>query len=119
MRMPSKWFTHEAHLRLAWIHISKYGIETAMDNLCKQIRDYASFLGESQKFNKTLTVAATRAVYHFMLKHPATNFPELLKQEPRLKHSFLGLIKAHYSFDIFNNKEAGKHFLEPDLLPFD
>jgi hypothetical protein len=26
-------FNHEAHLRLAWIHITKYGIDKAIENI--------------------------------------------------------------------------------------
>ena len=50
-------FSHEAHLRLAWIHIRKEGCEKAVDIVSKQIVAYVGFLGAEDKFNKTLTVA--------------------------------------------------------------
>jgi len=30
-------FSHEAHLRLARIHITRYGIEKAVDNITRQL----------------------------------------------------------------------------------
>lgn len=117
--LPPKLFTHEAHLRLAWIHIKQYGLETASDNLCKQIKAYAESLGEHQKFNTTVTIAAVNAVHHFAKKFQKNSFKDFIKTFPRLKADFKGLMDAHYSIEIFENPEAKVKFIEPDLLPFD
>ncbi len=111
-------FTHEAHLRLAKIHISKYGLEKAIHNLCQQIEAYASFYGDGDKFNITVTVAAAKAVNHFMGRTNSDSFHELIATFPRLKTGFKSLMEAHYSFEIFNNEQAKKEFLAPDLVPF-
>ena len=72
--LPPGLFTHEAHIRLAWIHIDKYGIDKAISNIVQQIQSYTAKLGVTDKFNKTLTIAAVRAVYHFMLKSNSSDF---------------------------------------------
>lgn len=113
------WFSHEAHLRLAWIHIRKYGIKNAIVNLCEQIEGYAISLGANDKFNKTLTVAAIRAVHHFMKRSKTVDFQMFINEEPRLKYQFSKLIDAHYSFDILRNEKAKREYLAPDLIPFD
>ncbi|MBC9796246.1 hypothetical protein [Sinomicrobium weinanense] len=112
-------FNHEAHLRLAWIHIDKYGIDKAIDNLCFQLLNYVTKLGAAHKFNKTLTVAAVKAVYHFMLRSESGTFRAFIREFPRLKYNFKDLMSCHYGVDIYNSPWAKKHFLEPDLLPFD
>lgn len=112
-------FTHEAHLRLAKIHISKYGVDEAIIRLCSQIKNFAAFNGDHNKFNTTLTVAAIKAVDHFIKRTSSNDFKELIKKFPRLKTNFRGLMNAHYSFDIFNDSKAKKEFIEPDLLPFE
>lgn len=112
-------FSHEAHLRLAWIHIKNYGIERAIDNICKQLIAYVDALGARDKYNKTLTVAAIRAVYHFMLKSKSDNFQDFIEEFPRLKFGFKDLLGFHYAVDIFKNEKAKHEYLEPDLLPFD
>ncbi|MBT31671.1 MAG: hypothetical protein CMO01_18600 [Thalassobius sp.] len=118
-RLDPAMFSHEAHLRLAWIHLHNYGMERACNNICCQIKNYASQLGLKDKYNKTVTVAAIKAVYHFMLKSSADNFKDFIRESPRLKNAFKDLIDSHYGFDIFKSEKAKKEYLEPDLLPFD
>jgi hypothetical protein len=112
-------FSHEAHLRLAWIHIDKYGVENAIENICSQLVAFVSALGAYDKYNKTLTIAAIRAVYHFKLRSKSDNFQDFIIEFPRLKHNFRQLIECHYSTDIFKSVQAKQEYLEPELLPFD
>lgn len=111
-------FSHEAHLRLAYIHIKKYGREQAEINMCKQIKGYAESLGGGDKFNMTVTIAAVKAVNHFMERTSSDSFPGLLKEFPRLLTNFRDLLSQHYGFNVFSDKRAKKEFIEPDLLPF-
>ena len=115
---PSE-FTHEAHLRLAWINISKYGIKQAEDNIQTQLQKFVEFAGSKGKYNTTLTIAATKAVYHFMMKSNTNNFKDFITEFPRLKYNFRELMNCHYKVDIYNSGKAKKEFLKPDLLPFD
>lgn len=89
-------FSHEAHLRLAWIHISKYGIDKAIEN-----------------------IASIRAVYHFMLKSDAKHFYHFIAENQRLKFNFKELLGHHYTTDIFTLERARHEYVEPELLPFD
>ena len=116
---PSSLFSHEAHLRLAYLHIKTYGIDRAVDVVGRQIFHYVERLGAEDKFHKTLTVAATRAVYHFMLRTSAHDFEGLLSEFPRLTSDFKALIETHYGFDILSSTQAKTQYVEPDLLPFD
>lgn len=112
-------FNHEAHLRLAWIHIKKYGIDTAIDNICDQLMAFVKQHGVEGKFNKTLTVAAIKAVDHFISRSNKTDFLHFLQQHPRLKYNFKDLMASHYGVDIYHSATAKKEFVQPDLLPFD
>jgi hypothetical protein len=112
-------FSHEAHLRLAYIHIKKYGLGQAITNVCDQLAAYVTHLGATDKYNTTLTFAAVKAVYHFMQKSNANDFKGFIAEFPQLKNEFKRLMQSHYDFDIFNSQKAKKAFLEPNLLPFD
>lgn len=112
-------FSHEAHLRLAWIHLDKYGKERAEENIQTQLQKFVSHAGAKDKYNATLTLAAIKAVYHFKSKSKVTHFQDFIVAFPQLKNNFKELMKLHYSFDIFNSKNAKKRFLEPDVSPFD
>src|SRR5690606_25305144 len=94
--------THEAHLRLAWINIKKYGIEQAETNIQTGLKKYVEFVGAKDKYNTTLTLAATKAVYHFILKSKSENFKDFMIEFPRLKNNFKDLMAHHYGFDIYN-----------------
>lgn len=112
-------FTHEAHLRLAWIHIKNHGIEKAEETIQSQLKNFVVFAGALDKYNTTLTLAAIKAVYHFMLKSDTDNFKDFITEFPRLKYNFKALMACHYGFDIYVSHKAKTEFLEPDLLPFD
>ena len=111
-------FSHEAHLRLAWIHIMKYGMEQAEKNIREQLQKFVAFAGETAKYNTTLTIVAVRAVDHFIRQSKADCFKDFITEFPQLKNNFRALIHSHYSFDIFNSQKAKTQYLEPDLLPF-
>ena len=61
-RLKPPMFTHEAHLRLAFIHIKKYGPEQAALNMCEQIKGYAESLKVPEKFNMTVTIASIKTM---------------------------------------------------------
>ena len=111
-------FNHEAHIRLAWIHITKYGVDQAISNVDAQLIKYVTSLGARDKYNKTVTIAAVKAVYHFIQKSESNSFKDFIKEFPRLKTNFKDLLSQHYSIDIFNSDTAKASFLEPNLLPF-
>ena len=112
-------FNHAARLRLAWIHINKYGIEKAIDNICAQLQDYVQSLGVKDKYNITVTIAAIRAVYHFMLKSDTKDFQNFITENQRLEFNFKELLSCHYTTDIFQSENARQRYLKPELLPFD
>tara|TARA_R110002050_G_scaffold223631_2_gene359483 strand:+ start:1005 stop:1418 length:414 start_codon:yes stop_codon:yes gene_type:complete len=112
-------FTHEAHLRLAWINIKKYGIAQAELNIQNQLQTFVEFVGAKDKYNITLTLAAIKAVYHFIFKSNSDNFKSFIAEFPRLKYNFKALMDCHYGFDIYNSEKAKTQFLEPDLIRFD
>lgn len=119
LKIDPTFFTHEAHLRLAWIHINNYGLEKSINNITSQIKTFATYYGDNDKYNETVTIAAIRAVYHFILKSTATNFKRFISDNPQLKNEFKRLLDNHYSLDIFKSELAKKQYIQPDLVPFD
>lgn len=111
-------FNHEAHLRLAWIHINTFGLEQAKENIQRQLQNFVEHLGATDKYHKTLTIVAIEAVNHFMKKSQSSTFKDFIIEFPQLKDNFKGLINSHYSFDIFNSTTAKNEYLKPDIHPF-
>ncbi len=117
--LDSKDFSHEAHLRLAWIHVTKYGIDQGIENIQTQLKKYVKHIGEEKIFNTTLTVAAVMVVYHFMLKSKFNSFDVFIQKHSRLNTHFKLLIDSHYGLDIYKNDLAKATYLKPDLVAFD
>jgi len=117
--LSPEFFSHEAHLRLAWINIKKYGIKKAETKIQVQLQEYVKSLGAKSKYNTTLTLAAIKAVFHFMCKSNSDSFQKFIIEFPRLNYNFKELMSCHYGFDIYNSEGAKAKFLEPDLIPFD
>lgn len=111
-------FTHEAHLRLAWIYIKNFGIDVACKLLCTQIIRFDTIHGDGTKFHKTLTVAAVKAVWHFIQRSKSTTFHDFIQEFPRLKYNFNDLISTHYSPDVLQHEQAKIVYMPPNLLPF-
>lgn len=114
-KLPTRYFDHEAHLRLAWIHVSQYGAEQAEQNLCQQIKDYAISLGVPEKYNETVTIASVRIIDAYCKASGETTFEGLLACFPELTTNFKEIIARCYSTDVFRSPEAKKAFVEPDL----
>ena len=90
-------FTHEAHLRLAWIHVIHYGREQAIRNIDLQLLRFVEHLGASDKYNYNLTVAAITIIAHFMERSNAHHFADFIAEFPQLKSNFRELVAVHYS----------------------
>ncbi|WP_223826546.1 hypothetical protein [Flagellimonas sp. S3867] len=117
--LPPSLFDHEAHLRLAWLYIRKYGEKRAVDKTCVEIRQFDKLHGKGDKFNTTVTIAAVKTVKHFMQKSDSEDFYGFIKEFPRLKYAFKALLDQHYGVDIFSSESARASYLEPDILPFE
>jgi hypothetical protein len=111
-------FNHEAHLRMAWLYISIYGLEKGIFNIRKDLKSYVRHLEATDKYNETLTIAASHAVHHFMQKSTTTSFKQFISQYPQLLTQFRQLMETHYSTNIFTDEVAKREYLEPDLTPF-
>lgn len=112
-------FNHEAHLRLAWIHIEQFGVEQAKENIQRQLQNFVEHVGAKEKYHQTLTIVAIEAVNHFMKKSKSRSFQDFVIEFPQLKDNFKGLINSHYSFDIFKSIKAKNEYLKPNVIPFE
>ncbi|WP_299123717.1 hypothetical protein [uncultured Tenacibaculum sp.] len=111
-------FSHEAHIRLAWIYIKKYGCQKAEERVQKYLKAFVKHVGATDKYNTTLTIAAIKIVAHFIKKSDKNNFKEFILEHPQLNTNFKLLINSHYSIDIYNSILAKEKYMEPDLKTF-
>ena len=112
-------FTHEIQLKLCYILIKKYGLESAIGkNQALKENFYVNAM-RSNKYNATLTRAYTEILNHFMELSPNASFDKLMREYPRLKHSFKDLVKTHYGYDILKeHRKEDPNNLRPILFTF-
>ena len=112
-------FTHEAHLRIAWIYINQWGVEKATKMVCDQVRTFVIIADAEDKYNHTLTIAAVKIIHHFIQRSDSKTFSDFLVEFPRLNTNFKELVQAHYSAGTCFSEKAKREFVAPDLLGFD
>jgi hypothetical protein len=112
------WFSHEAHLRFAWMYINRYGSQKAFEMYRSQLFAFAVKHLAKNKFNLTVTHASIKVLGGFMEKSGANNFTDFIQEFPELKTNFKELLSAHYSINIFSDSVAKQQILQPDLVPF-
>lgn len=89
-------FTHEAHLRLAWILIKEHGLGKASEMLCEQIMRFDRRHGKGTKFSEEVTRASARLLDDLRkLSHDRT-FMDFIQRHPRLLFDF-GELLAPYT----------------------
>ena len=115
---PSE-FTHVAHLRLAWLHISKHGLRQAQQNIQDQIKTFVNHVGAADKYHTTLTVAAVNIVHAFKQKTKTEEFTDFISEFPELALNFKSLLFTHYSPKRLFSDEAKEEFIKADRLAFD
>lgn len=112
------WFTHEAHLRLAWIYITKYGKEIAFKKYSEQLKAFADKYNADGKYNATVTYASIEIMHKYIQNSNAYDFQDFIKEFSKLKTNFKEIITSFYSGNIFTSKEAKQQILQPDLKSF-
>lgn len=115
-KLDPEWFTHEAHLRLAYLYINKFGVKRAAVKLCEGISKFDSIFGSGDKFHRTITVASVGVLYHFMQKSSSADFRSLIKEFPVLIDDFRSLLLSHYSTRLINSSKSKEEYQLPDLL---
>jgi hypothetical protein len=116
-QLDPTWFTHEAHLRLGYLYIRRWGIGLASDKLCEGIARFDRVFGSGTKFHKTITKASAGIIGHFMRKAKATDFRTFIHEFPQLKYEFKRLLFTHYSSRLLDTTFSRTHYQKPDLLP--
>lgn len=94
-RLSPSLFSHEAHLRLAWLHLKKYGEPRAITNITDQLKHYVAHWGAKDKYNEPLTVAAIKCVHALQQEKSHSGFLQFIRTNDQLKKDFKGTINPY------------------------
>ncbi|HQR05393.1 MAG TPA: hypothetical protein PLN21_01155 [Gemmatales bacterium] len=116
---PSEW-THEAHIRLAWLMLSSSPYPMALDRIRQGISTYNdTVLKKTLAYHETITVAFTRLIAKGREQLPTHHsFTEFKLAHPLLFDRTFAALLRHYRRETLFSSEARAGFVSPDLLPF-
>jgi len=108
-RLLNSEFHHADHLRLAWLHLHREPVETALVKVRAGIRNFAAHHGAAQLYHETITTAWVR----LLATHHEHSFDEFLrKNEARLTG---GLLHRFWSPELLSGSQARAKWVPPDL----
>jgi hypothetical protein len=112
---PSE-FTHEAHVRLAYVYLVESDVESAVQKMREALLTFLEHNGiPRSKFHETMTRAWVLAVRHFMDRSVSTSSADFIARNQELLDSKIML--THYSASVLFSPDARVSFVEPDLDP--
>ena len=107
-------FTHEAHLRLAYVYLVENDLAAAQQKMRSALLSFLATHGiPAEKFHETLTRAWVLAVRHFMGRSPSRCFAEFVAGSQPLLDSKVML--THYSTSLLFSPAARASYVAPDL----
>ena len=109
-------FNHIGHLRLCWLYLNQYELESAIEKTCTGIQLYATSLGAKEKFHRTITEFLVRMINDRNQMDPCSSFDVFLDKNEDLVTDALSLLEQYYSNDLLDSPAARISYLKPDLI---
>ena len=117
--LDPEYFDHHGHLRLAWLYLSLFPLEQAIDKICAGIRDYAESLGATEKFNKTITIAIVKIMANRTSGTARNCFEQFLNENQPLLKDSLSVLLEYYSPEVLFSEHARIGEVKPDIKEFE
>jgi hypothetical protein len=111
--IPKADWTHEAHVRMAWLYLSRLPFQTALQNARSGIAKYNRSLGNTTGYHDTVTVAAVTLVASRMAD--GEGYAAFRTRNADLFHNLIGVLRGYYSEARLKSPEAVAEFVAPDL----
>ena len=121
LTFPREQWTHRAHIRLAWIYLTQYGFDLALQRTRAGIQAHNKAVMKNrekldQGYHETLTVAWLRLVNSAIKEQGAYPLSDAFcNDNPHLLQRTL--LRCFYSNERIWTMEAKQEFVEPDLAP--
>src|SRR5271154_3162798 len=108
-RLTTSEFCNADHFRLAWLHLHREPLETALANVRAGIQAFAAHYGASAKYHETITIAWVR----LLATHREATFGEFLTaNSSRLN---LDLLHRFWTPELLAGDQAKSGWVPPDI----
>lgn len=115
---PADW-THEAHVRMAWLYLTHEPYDSALTLIRAGIQNLnARVLKKDLAYHETITVAFARLIESARRTLPAAHsLSDVKLHAPDLFDRQLSAVLKYYSRERLFSAESRAGWLEPDLVP--
>ncbi|NVJ98525.1 MAG: hypothetical protein HWE25_10260 [Alphaproteobacteria bacterium] len=108
-------FTHEAHLRVGWIYISRLPLGAACDTMASELLAWDIAYGLGDRYHETVTWAFMFIIHERQLACEAKTFEEFLEANPDLLRKSPPFLADYYRDETLASDLARQKFLLPDV----
>jgi hypothetical protein len=117
-RIPKAFWTHEAHVRMAWLYLRLKPLEEVIPLVRERIHRYNASLGNTSGYHETVTLAYLALIDHRLDRGTdEQTFRGFAGRHPDLLDRKLSALLGHDSRDLLFSTQAVERFVEPDLVP--
>lgn len=109
------YFDHKGHIRLAYLYLQRYDLESAISEISHGIQAYASSLGATDKFHITITDAITRIISSRLRTSNEQGFQFFIDANSDLLNDAIAVLCQYYSYDLLMSDDAKMRLVAPDL----
>lgn len=120
--LPFTAWNHRAHVRVAFLYLSRLGLAEAIDRMRSGIQAYNAVHGVEDGplmgYHETTTQAFMRLIHQTLrVRGPFQDSDEFCERNPELLDR--RVLLRYYTRDRIMEPAAKVDFIEPDIAPFD
>lgn len=106
-------WTHEAHVRMAWLYLTRWPLGDALKRVRAGIQKLNAKIGSPDGYHETITVAFVRVMAVRLV--PGEMYPAFRERNPDLFDRTLAALLRHYTKELLHSAPARRAFVEPDV----
>lgn len=120
--LPAELWTHQAHVRVAFLYLTRFELSEAIDRVRIGIKAYNSFRGvvdgPSSGYHETTTLAFMHLIHQTLHQRgPFENFDRFCERHSELLDP--RVLLCYYTRDRMIGAQARSTFVPPDIAPLD
>ena len=115
--LPTSAFHHADHVRMAWVYVREYGLESAARQFVDDLKRFAVAKGVPGLYHATITHAYLTIVSKRVARTPTDAWEPFAAAHPDLLQWKPGVLDGYYSPERLWSEAARTDVLLPDRVP--
>lgn len=108
-------FDHEAHVKMGWIYLKKYGLLETLQNFSTALKNFAKVNNAAGLYHETITFAFLILINERIKQAESNqNWDEFRENNPDLFDWKNNILKKYYQEKTLKSVFAKKNFVFPD-----